>query len=171
MIAPLTLSQAPKSAAPVGGSMKYLQKPLSSLKARPQCHDDRGNNQRFACRLKKAWAIAATSARAFCHNGSASCAGNDRTHQTKRRHAALASRFKTVGHLPLAFSRCPLYPRKRTFDGATGISAVPKADMNSPVVTLPSVCPPQYGLLLSAPSWPRRSRVQDGRYPRTTLHP
>jgi hypothetical protein len=52
----------------------------------------------------------------------ATVVGNAFTHQTNRREAALASHFKSCGHLPLAFSRCPLYPNNQTFSCAFGMS-------------------------------------------------
>jgi len=52
------------------------------------------------------------SSSAVTHSGTASLSGNNSAQATNRRHAAIASRFKSCGHFQLAFSPCPLYPPK-----------------------------------------------------------
>jgi hypothetical protein len=50
--------------------------------------------------------------------------GSAEMQATKLRHWAIASRFRFLRYLPLGFSRCPLYPQKRTSMRAASMSAL-----------------------------------------------
>jgi hypothetical protein len=76
----------------------------------------------ITCRLvgRRPWfsGKGTASDNAACYNGAASFSGRAETQATKRRHTAIASRFKSCG---LAFSQCPLCPGKRTSLSTAGI--------------------------------------------------